>query len=158
MHDRLSAATRGMWQRGKVSSPSDSSLDRGPFRPWGWPAVNGGIWLVFTGAALQYATWLQIAFIAPVLIYQLIWGVLGMCIRLSIDDTELRWRTLIGRGSADLRLVATVRHGPGFGWSRNSVRIVEIADGQRVRVCAGVEFDRFLLALTREVADVTVDL
>ena len=94
--------------------------------------------------------------IAPLWAYGFYAMVLSMSVELSLGADELRWRTLVGRGVADLRLVMAVDPGPGQ--SHASMRIILVADGQRVRVGEGPEFDRLLRALRQRIADLDVRL
>ena len=105
---------------------------------------------------ISFATKWQLLFVAPVWAYLAYRTVLSMSIELTIDATELRWRSLTGRGVADVGLISAVEAGPR--WGHGSVRVIDIADGQRVRVGEGPEFDRLLRALRMRVSDLEVRL
>ncbi len=87
--------------------------------------------------------------------YALFGMVLTMCVRITVADGDLRWRTLIGSGVVDLRLAMTVRPAPRWGYG--TIRIVDFADGQSIRVSEGPEFDRLLRLLKRRVRDIEVE-
>lgn len=137
-----------------------SQADRTPppetFRPWGWPATNAVALLALAAVVVfLFPVWQWLIF-APLWAYLVFQMVLSMAVELTVDDGELRWRTLVGGGAADVGLVATVEPGPRAG--HGSIRIITIADGQRLWVGEGAEFDKLLRTLQRLVSDVEVRL
>ena len=77
-----------------------------------------------------------------------------MTVRVVIDGKDLRWWTVITSSAADLQLVAAVHPGSGQeAW----LRVIEIADGQRLRIGPGAEFDRLVVALQAGVPDLQVE-
>ena len=124
------------------------------FRPWTWPSLNGCIILAFAYVIVRFAAWGQVLFVAPAWLYVFFRHVLLMTVRVVVRSDELRWRTLLGSSAADLRLVAAV--GPGGRWDSPRDRVIEIADGQRLRVAKGREFDRLVHALQTRVPDLEV--
>ena len=130
--------------------------DTGPqvFRLWGWPLLNACAFVAFVSfIAYSAGPWALLVLALP-LIYTLFRIVLLMTVRVVIDGKDLRWRTVITSSAADLQLVATVHPGSGQeGW----LRLIEIADGQRLRIGPGAEFDRLVVALQAEVPDLQVE-
>jgi hypothetical protein len=129
--------------------------DEGPFRPWGWPAINAAV-LVASGAALL--TWVSTAvvvFVAPGWMIVFIWNVLTVSVKLSIRDGDLRWRTLLRSDEVPVRLVTGIRPNR---WGYAVYRLIDTAEGQTIRVCEGPEFDRLVRALRREVPDIDIQI
>src|SRR6478735_7660073 len=135
-----------MWEPQRV--PSASSEDsRESFRPWGWAAVSAAFLFVMGAAALVLAGAWPLVLFAPVWGYVLFRSVLTMCLRITIVDEDLTWRTVISSGAVRVGLAMSVR--PSRGLDAGIIRIVDFADGQSIRMGEGPEFERLLRSLQR---------
>ena len=124
------------------------------FRPWGWAAVDAVILFAIAGVALAVAATWQLVLFAPAWGLVLFRSVLTMCVNVTIVDQELTWRTMIGSRVVPVDLAMSVRPRPGLG--AGVVRIIDFADGQKIQVGEGPEFDRLLRSLQRRVKDLEV--
>ena len=99
------------------------------------------------------ATW-QLVLFAPAWGLVLFRSVLTMCVNVTIVDQDLTWRTMIGSRVVPVDLAMSVRPRPGLGAGVG--RIIDFADGQKIQVGEGPEFDRLLRSLQRRVKDLEV--
>lgn len=138
-----------------MAGMSTRDSDRESFRPWGWPAVNALLLFVMVAAVLFFMGPWSLVLFSPAWGYALFVMVLTMCVRITIVDGDLAWRTVIGSGVVTVGLAMTVRPAPKWGYG--TIRIVDFADGQSIRVGEGPEFDRLLRSLKRRVHDIEVE-
>lgn len=129
--------------------------DEGPFRPWGWPAINAVVLFASGAVLLTWAGTAVVVFLAPAWIYLFFRHVLTQSVTLSVVDGVLHWRTLIGSDEVPVNLVTRIRPSR-YGYA--VYRQIETAARQTIRVCEGPEFDRLVRALVREEADIDIQL
>ena len=116
--------------------------------------MNAVILFAMAAVALSLGGTWPLVLLAPVWGFVMFRSVLSVCVSVTIVDEVLTWRTMIGSGVVRVGLAMSVR--PGRGKAFGSVRIIDFADGQKIQVGEGPEFDRLLRSLQHRVKDLEV--